>query len=350
MRVWLLAAFMDELLIVNSILGVLAMIANLSVLRHKSGIMYRFIHFGLALCSGATSIYSAELLLGYLSSTSAYQVARPIMTITLLFLIVVPFVSPNQENLNQRFSDLQRQRQTDISHYQLERDQLLAGFRSERDALIRVFDSQKQALVEALALAQERIQFLVDQLGEAEAKIRILTREISHTVSEIVVSVVIGPDPDTALSIDLDMMHKVEAQTGLKFTRLLTPTRADYKRVSDRRRALGRPITHAHFAIHSSGDGLQFEDGIADPTWLSQQFGNDMEVVVLGSCASDRIADRLPARYIVSFREDIPNDDAALWTFSFWQGIGEGRTAPEAFARAIERVPPSVASYVEKNW
>jgi len=50
---------------------------------------------------------------------------------------------------------------------------------------------------------------------------------------------------------------------------------------------------------------------------------------------------------VISMREEISHQDAAVFAEVFWMGIGENLNAEDAFDRALQRCSPVVAEFAE---
>lgn len=157
----------------------------------------------------------------------------------------------------------------------------------------------------------------------------------------------VGLCDDAMMQEDLAQLRRVQVQTNIRISRLLPVSRASLERTIERHRAAGTPVKLLHLAVHSGPAGLQFDDGLADGLWLSQQLAG-VEIAVLAGCSNDAVADLLrvvPA--VVSMREDVNNRDAALFSGAFWLAVGQGMDANEAFERALQRAPAVVGEFVE---
>lgn len=219
------------------------------------------------------------------------------------------------------------------------------------EAKVRELEGTVKVLLADRAAAQEQIDKLRVSLDKAEGRIRVLEAEQGQVkpggsaAGRDVVLAAIGDD--AALQVDLAALRKVQSRTGLRLTRLLPVTRANLERTLDRHRKAGRPVRFVHASVHAGPQGLLFADGLADGPWCSEHL-KDVDVLVLAGCESDVIGDWagiVPA--VVSLREKAPHNDAAIFCEVFWMGIGEGLQAADAFERALERSPQSLAEYAE---
>lgn len=192
---------------------------------------------------------------------------------------------------------------------------------------------------------QEQIEALRSENADMRQRLAALEASVQRSVPTQTLLAVIGDDP--ALQVDLAALRAVQQRTGLRFIRLMPPTRAGLERILERHRKQGQPLGFIHFAVHSGPEGLQFSDSLADGIWLSQHLAG-AQVVVIAGCSGDVVADLLgvvPA--VVAMREEIENNDARIFSEVFWTAVGQGRTAEQAFEQALKRVPPTVSEFVE---
>jgi hypothetical protein len=158
----------------------------------------------------------------------------------------------------------------------------------------------------------------------------------------------IGPDP--ALMLDLAVLRRVRAGTGLQFSRLIDLTRKKFSAILRRERALGRPVKFVHMAVHASAEGVQFGDGMVSGDWLSERL-DGVRVLLLAACDCDTIGDWLGVvPYVVTFGEALGNEDAAVLTEHFWHNIASDLEPGEALDEALTHCSPSVAEYVVRHW
>lgn len=156
--------------------------------------------------------------------------------------------------------------------------------------------------------------------------------------------VAVGRDP--MFQLDLVAMRKVRAKTGIRWQRLYPVTKRKLVEKMARDNLNHRPIKNLHFSLHCGEEGLEFDDGIASPQWLSENV-QGAETVVIAGCQSDTVGDYLGvATAVITMLEEVRNDDAARFTEAFWTQIGEKMQAEEAFYKAIEIVP-QVSEFAE---
>jgi hypothetical protein len=155
---------------------------------------------------------------------------------------------------------------------------------------------------------------------------------------------------DSALMLDLAALRAVRSATGLKFTRILDATRSKFDTALRRERHLGRPIELLHLALHASPEGVEFGDGVADGSWLSERlFG--VRIMLLASCRGDTVGDWLGVvPHVITLSEEISHEDAAVLTQHFWHNIGLSMEPGAALDEALTHCPPAVSEYVVRHW
>lgn len=156
--------------------------------------------------------------------------------------------------------------------------------------------------------------------------------------------VVLGDDP--ALRIDLTVLREVE-QYGWRVSRLFPVTKARLKQVLDRYRVNRRAIEYVHMAVHSGVEGLVFRNEVVTSEWLSDNL-KSVRVLVINGCNSDALGDWLGVvPFVVTMREEIGHDDAALFARLFWVAVASGLSPEDAYYQARDRSPQSVSEFVE---
>jgi hypothetical protein len=155
---------------------------------------------------------------------------------------------------------------------------------------------------------------------------------------------------DSALMLDLAALRAVRSATGLKFMRILDATRSKFATALRRERQLGRPVELLHLALHASPEGVEFADGVADGSWLSERlFG--VRIMLLASCRGDSIGDWLGVvPHVITLSEEISHEDAAVLTQHFWHNIGLHMEPGAALDEALMHCPPAVSEYVVRHW
>jgi hypothetical protein len=155
---------------------------------------------------------------------------------------------------------------------------------------------------------------------------------------------------DSALMLDLAALRAVRAATGLAFKRIIDATRPKFAEALRRERSVGRPVELLHLALHASPDGVEFADGVADGSWLSERlFG--VRIMLLASCRGESIGDWLGVvPHVITLSEDITHEDAAVLTQHFWHNIGLSMEPGAALDEALTHCPPAVSEYVVRHW
>ena len=226
------------------------------------------------------------------------------------------------------------------------RDMLAAERREfERPLLPEAPDLALTITADDLRAAQRALE--AQQAREAQAQASAAIKRPRRN-SDCTFLVCTGADPN--LLLDLAVLRGVREATGLRFRRLINPTAAKLSKALARQRSFGRPIEHLHLAVHSSAGGLLLQDGPVDGDWLSERL-EGVRVLLLASCASDGIGDRLSVvPYVVSLSEEITHEDAAVLARHFLQGIGLGQEPGAALDYALERCMPAVGEFVVRHW
>ena len=206
-------------------------------------------------------------------------------------------------------------------------------------------DAQKiDQLGQELAEAKERIHFLESQLAQYRTE---------KQEEERMLLAVVGSDP--ALKVDLAALREVESECALVVTRCFPARFNRFEATLNRYRAAGTPIKLVHFSVHSQADDAAtgtkaaalFEDGQVSGERLSGVL-NGVEVIMVAGCDSDLLGDLLGvASSVVTFREPVRHESAALAAKLFWTGIGKGLGARQAFREARAKMPAEVAEFME---
>jgi hypothetical protein len=163
-----------------------------------------------------------------------------------------------------------------------------------------------------------------------------------------ILAVCLGDDPE--LLLDLAALRAVRMASGLQFSRILDATRTKFVQYLNRERDFGRPVELLHLGLPASPAGVEFVDGLADGSWLSERLGG-VRVLLLACCRGDSVGDWLGVvPYVVSLREDAGRAEVALLAQHFWQGIGLGQEPGAALEAALRRCPPILSEYVVRHW
>lgn len=224
------------------------------------------------------------------------------------------------------------------------------------EALEQVVVKQSNAIETLQTLLYEKqasIVALEEKLRSLEMAVKKETKDRQAQAADgqpeaepIYLLVAVGRDP--MFQRDLVAIRKVKAKTGMRWTRLFPVTKRKLVEKMSRDNLNRKPIKYIHFALHSDENGLEFDDGIASPQWISENIQGARLIMVAG-CKSDTVGDYLSvAEAVVTLLEDVPNEVAARFTEAFWGMIGEGVSSEDAFYAAIEMVP-QVAEYAEYN-
>jgi len=230
------------------------------------------------------------------------------------------------------------------------------------------YESHEQALDRRIAELEGTVASLQRLLFEKEQQNKMLLDELSKLTTrvwELERSVPVPPAPaahadpaahpttllgvlgdDPALRIDLQVLREVE-QYGWRVTRLFPATKEKLKALLDRYRVNGRPLENLHIAVRSSEAGLAFGDELVTSGWLSANLKN-VKVLLINGCNSDQLGDWLGiVPVVLTMREEISHDDAALFARLFWVALASGQTPDDAYYHAILLSPQGVAEFVE---
>lgn len=209
--------------------------------------------------------------------------------------------------------------------------QQIAVMREECDAKIRQM--------------REQVDFLLDKLRQDGVRINELERRLTggHGGDQaLLVAVASGVDG----WMDLALLRSLP----VSITRLVGVTKVKLKRYLDRARSYGRPVAHLHIGAHSGAQGIVLDDGVADADWLSQHLAG-VQVLLLAGCNGDELGDWLGVvPYVVTLREEVNADDAALFSKLFWSEVVGGANPDEALSSALLKAPAGMGEYVEHHW
>lgn len=208
------------------------------------------------------------------------------------------------------------------------------------------FESQKKIYESRIDELEQQIKFLLSELTKANNKIFELEKSTQilrqSTIVPARVLLVCGND-DRFCNSDRQALRRA----NVSFERLNGATKERIRAELRRKREDGRPWRMAQISSHAGDAGIQLANGeIADPVWWNETFEGFI-CVVLAACQTMTVADAIAGlvRYVVAIREDIENQDAAEFTFSFWRGVVDGKLIPEAFEDALKETP-QVAEFV----
>lgn len=148
----------------------------------------------------------------------------------------------------------------------------------------------------------------------------------------------------------MDLAAARSSPVALSISRINAVTKAKLKRYIDRGRMYNRPVELLHIGAHASKDGVLFGDGLADASWMSEHLAG-VKVLLIASCSADLLGDWLGVvPYVVTLTEDVTDEDAAMFSRSFWSEIGAGRDPETALANSLQRAPSGMSEYVERHW
>lgn len=199
---------------------------------------------------------------------------------------------------------------------------------------------EKQDALQALQQNERERQIADAQKASADAAAQVEAQK----GEPLYLLVAVGRDP--MFQRDLVAMRKVRAKTGVRWQRLYPVTKKKLVEKLSRDNLNHRPIANIHFSLHCGEEGMQFDDGIASPQWLSENV-QGAQIVMIAGCQSATVGDYLGvANAVITLLEDVGNDDAARFTEAFWTQIGERVQPEEAFYKAIEMVP-QVSEFAE---
>ena len=204
------------------------------------------------------------------------------------------------------------------------------------------------------ASTDEQLNLVLRRLAESQTQVDLLRSEVAHLRAGIksgqpaFLLVAVGDDP--ALNVDLSVLRKMHRVTGVPFLRISPATKAQLERKLERDRAKGQPVRWLHLSVHSDTNGVEFADGVATWGWLSEILA-DVEVLVIAGCRSDRAVDQLGVvGHVVAFSEEIENRDAMIFAEAFWTEMARSEDPDVALSFALDRSPPVLREFVERNW
>jgi hypothetical protein len=193
---------------------------------------------------------------------------------------------------------------------------------------------------------EKQVKFLLSELTKANSEIEKLksnTQALRQNATPPAprVLLICGSD-DRFCNSDRQALRRA----NVAFERLVSATKADILRELRRKREDANPWRRVHISAHANDQGILLADGIADPAWWNETL-NGVTGIVLAACKTMTVADAIAGLvpYVVAIRENINNEDANQFTFSFWRAVADGLFMPEAFERAIAETP-QVAEFV----
>lgn len=162
--------------------------------------------------------------------------------------------------------------------------------------------------------------------------------------------VIIGNDPKFA-TVELPAFRGVYEATGMQFTRLKNPTLDQLEKHIQRLQLANKgKLPNVHFAAHMGSDGVDIQDAKLTPEKMSELFSG-APAMFLAGCESVDVADKLVSiPYVVSFIEEVSNDQSFAFALVFWTAYGYGYTGQEAYDMAREDMPRIAEfSYLHAN-
>lgn len=139
---------------------------------------------------------------------------------------------------------------------------------------------------------------------------------------------------------------RVLRRAHVDFITLVDATPASISR--EIRRALqdNTPYTGIHISAHGDGDTIELGGENVTPEDLELAI-TSVDLVVLSSCKSHDIADKLTSRgrSIVTFLIDIEDEDAEETMYVFWRGIIAGETPRSAYD-SVRKAFPQIADKI----
>lgn len=205
---------------------------------------------------------------------------------------------------------------------------------------------QKQAYENRIKELEAQVKFLLDELTKTKLEIEVLKKNTqalrqNATPPAPRVLLICGGD-DRFCNSDRQALRRA----NVPFERLVHATKADIIAELRRKREDANPWRRVHISAHASSEGILLADGMADPAWWNEVL-DGVTGIVLAACKTMAVADSVAGLvpYVVAIRENINNEDASQFTFSFWRAVADGLFMPEAFERAVAETP-QVAEFV----
>lgn len=202
----------------------------------------------------------------------------------------------------------------------------------------RFTESEYERKVEEL---ERRVQWLLDELQAATARIRELERAQhllpppkAPAIPAKPLLVVCGPD-NRLCEIDRQALRRV----GISFQRIFGATQQAITDELRRRRQDGTLYTWLHITAHANEEGIHLSDGVAPPGFWNDAL-TGIDVVFLAACQSADVADALAGLVTVIYvLEDIDNRDASDFTYAFWRRMKEHGDPVQAYRQAVIECP-----------
>jgi len=233
------------------------------------------------------------------------------------------------------------------AEYEEEIDKLKEDAKKAKKLFMDEIENLRLSSEQTQADMQRTIDFLVRELSVAK-----IVPLIEGSMTREDVLVVVGTE-DTALKMDLMAVRR----SGVRLSRLQPATKTSLETMLNRRRKNGTPIKYIHISAHAGPDGIELEDGLADPEWLADQM-QGVTVLLIAGCRGENLGDWLAgiARYVITMSEPVRNtttpgmSDIGIFSEVFWRGIYNNRPVPVAFDEAIQMSPAWISEIAELHF
>jgi hypothetical protein len=198
---------------------------------------------------------------------------------------------------------------------------------------------EKQRYENRILELEKQVAFLLRALTTANNEIDALKKNTTAyrqiTAPPARILLICGGD-DRFCNADRQALRRA----GVSFERLVNATKDSVRQELRRKREDGNPWKRIHISSHANDQGIALADGVADPDWWNETL-NGVAGIVLAACQTMTVADAIAGLvpYVVAIREDINNQDASQFVFSFWRAVADGLSFPEAFERALSETP-----------
>lgn len=231
--------------------------------------------------------------------------------------------------------------------YELER-----RIEAQRQDYEKKLADQKRDYEAQLLEQKQRIDFLIEQLQLSGVRIKELEKardgnndkgKEAERDQESFKSLLLICG-SSAEMCDLDRIALRRAKVS--FQRLYHASRSMITDALRRRRQDGTPYRWVHVAAHADDAGVELADGMADPAWWNETMIG-IELVFLAACRTAKVADELAGMVtVISVTEEIENEIAQEFAYSFWKHMARLDSARDAYELALAEVP-EVQEYTE---
>lgn len=223
-----------------------------------------------------------------------------------------------------------------------ELEQQRATHRKETESLRREHERKLTSQHHEL---QKRIDWLLGQIQEERAKIKMLEQRIDGAGASLSMAkplLMICGGISTFCTTDRMAIHS----TGLPFHRIIEATKQKIDDEFRRRRADNTLYKWVHISGHAGADGVLLADGVANAEWWNEILVG-VQVLFLAACESVAIADALAGMMtVISTTEEIEDKHAADFTYIFWRQMKEHGSPGRAYQEASLAVP-QVAEFTD---